>query len=234
MGDYNEDLFGRMWRYARYHPPETTPWWPTVRELAETAPRRLELGPGPWPKLPVEGTHFVDFSEVALEHLQAHGGVGHRGTLAEAGFAERGFDLVGAFEILEHVEDDVGLLAEIARVTAPGGHFVMSVPLGMRWFNEFDQFLGHVRRYEPDELRDKLARAGFEPLRFSTFPYVGGPRLAALYIGFVRAFPRFGMWLSDRLVSAMHRSTVLEWFAPGEWAERTADAADVSVVCARR
>lgn len=71
------------------------------------------------------------------------------------------YDLVLAFEVLEHIEDDEAALARIHRMLKPKGRFLMSVPAyRSRWRAE-DEYAGHVRRYEREELRDKLESAGF-------------------------------------------------------------------------
>lgn len=74
---------------------------------------------------------------------------------------DAGFDYLFAFEVLEHIEDDAGVLADWARKVRPGGRLLVSVPAHQRKFGRSDQLVGHVRRYERDELRDLLASAGF-------------------------------------------------------------------------
>jgi len=163
---YNEALYEEMWRRMAFHPPDRLPWWPALKALADQAPDRLELGPGVFPRLPVVGTHAVDLSAGALEVLAQHGAIAHHGMLQDLGFADASFDLVGMFEVLEHVPDDEGLLRELARITRPGGHLVLTVPLGMKHYCSFDRYMGHVRRFEPDELRSKVERAGYVLERF--------------------------------------------------------------------
>ena len=74
---------------------------------------------------------------------------------------DRAFDLVCALDIVEHVDDDDGALAELARVAAPGASLLVSVPLHASRWNAFDDFVGHRRRYEPSEFVAKLALHGF-------------------------------------------------------------------------
>lgn len=70
------------------------------------------------------------------------------------------FDLVCAFEVLEHIEDDKGTLAAWASYARPGGHVMLSVPAWSDRYGPLDEMAGHLRRYEPDTLADMMASAG--------------------------------------------------------------------------
>lgn len=121
----------------------------------------LEIGPGLRPTAPVRGSHFVDRSSHALARLAERGGTVARmdGRLP---LVTGAFAAVLAFEVLEHVEDDEGLLEEIARVLRPGGVFLLSTPIRMSRWSPLDEVCGHVRRYEPEELFRLLRARGFE------------------------------------------------------------------------
>lgn len=231
---YNEQTYARLWRYSRYVPPEATPWWPLSLRLSQGARDRLEIGPGPYPKFPVEGTHFVDLVPAALDMLRAHGGTVHLGELHELSFADKSFDLVGLFELLEHVEEDERLLAEIARITRPGGTLVLALPLKMSLFNSWDKYAGHKRRYEPQELRDKVSRAGFELVEFEVRPDPLGRFWAAVITMMCRLFPGFAMWYNDRvIVPATLKLLRLVYYPASEWGTRAAEAGECTVVCRR-
>lgn len=79
------------------------------------------------------------------------------------------FDVVGAFDVLEHVEDDERVLAEIHRAVRPGGGVLITVPQHPRLWSAADDYARHVRRYTRAELVGKLERAGFEPVRVTSF-----------------------------------------------------------------
>jgi SAM-dependent methyltransferase len=87
---------------------------------------------------------------------------------------QREFELIGAFDVLEHIEDDRAALAHIHRLLTRDGRVVLTVPACARLWSRFDQDSHHFRRYEPDELRERLVSAGFVVERLSFF-------FAALY-----------------------------------------------------
>jgi SAM-dependent methyltransferase len=74
------------------------------------------------------------------------------------------FDLITAFDVLEHVEDDRAMLDHIREKLRPDGWFAMSVPAWPFLFGEHDRFLRHVRRYRPKEASALIKDAGFEIL----------------------------------------------------------------------
>ncbi len=85
-----------------------------------------------------------------------------------------GFDVVAAFDVLEHVADDRAALIEIRRVLQPGGRLVVTVPALGRLWSRVDEDAHHVRRYERDGLHASLTAAGFAVDRIAFF-------MAALY-----------------------------------------------------
>lgn len=72
------------------------------------------------------------------------------------------FPLVMAFEVLEHIEDDAGALAQWASWLAPGGHLILSVPAHQKRWNARDVWAGHVRRYEREQLRAVVESSGLQ------------------------------------------------------------------------
>jgi SAM-dependent methyltransferase len=74
------------------------------------------------------------------------------------------FDIVMLLDVLEHVEDDAGLLRGVTDdLLAPGGVVVVSVPAHMALYSRHDLVLGHFRRYDAGNLRAVLERAGLRP-----------------------------------------------------------------------
>lgn len=74
---------------------------------------------------------------------------------------ENEFDVIGAFDVLEHIGDDGAAVAEMWKATKPGGAVVVSVPQHMFLWSSQDVNAGHFRRYGATELQRKLENAGF-------------------------------------------------------------------------
>lgn len=79
------------------------------------------------------------------------------------------FDAIGAFDVIEHIEDDVAAINEIHAALKPGGFFILSVPQHMFLWSGFDEVGCHFRRYSAAELKNKLTDAGFELLVSTSF-----------------------------------------------------------------
>jgi SAM-dependent methyltransferase len=77
------------------------------------------------------------------------------------------FDVVGAFDVLEHIDDDERVLGEVRLALRAGGWLVATVPQHPSLWGPADELARHVRRYRRGELEGKLARAGFT-VRHST------------------------------------------------------------------
>ena len=75
-------------------------------------------------------------------------------------FPDRSMGLVVAFDILEHVEEDDQMAAEIRRVLTPGGTALIAVPADMALWSAHDVAVDHVRRYDRERLRRVLTEAG--------------------------------------------------------------------------
>jgi SAM-dependent methyltransferase len=160
--EINRKFYDPLWTDARLVRPEHFNTWPLVSSLISPSQQRLEIAPGLRPRLPLEGTHFVDISAPAVAKLQAHGANALQGLVSELPFEDGAFSLVCAVDIVEHVDDDDAAFSELSRVSAPGATLLLAVPLHASRWTPFDDFVGHRRRYEPEELLAKLAQHGFE------------------------------------------------------------------------
>jgi SAM-dependent methyltransferase len=75
------------------------------------------------------------------------------------------FDLVCAFEVLEHIEDDRAALRAWVDRVRPGGHLLLSVPAWQERYGPMDAEVGHFRRYDPDALAAVLATTELQTVR---------------------------------------------------------------------
>ncbi len=82
---------------------------------------------------------------------------------------EEEFDVVGAFDVLEHIEDDVAALRGMARAARHGGIVILLVPQHPRLWSRMDTIGRHVRRYTRAVLLKKVCEARLEPVAASSF-----------------------------------------------------------------
>lgn len=111
------------------------------------------------------------------------------------------FDLVSAFDVIEHVDRDAESLAALCRLTAPGGYAVFTVPAFMFLWSRHDEVNHHYRRYRRADFAALLTAAGYEVefisyYNFCLFPLVAAVRLARRLLGLKGgeaddALPRF-------------------------------------------
>jgi SAM-dependent methyltransferase len=159
--DSNRRFYDVLWGHARLIDPQKFNTWPLVSTLISPAHSRLEVAPGLRPRLPLEGTHFVDLSRIAIARLRRGAASVTLATITALPFASAQFDLVCAIDIVEHVDDDDRAISELSRVCAAGGTLLIAVPLHPARWTSFDDFVGHCRRYEPALLMSKLSEHGF-------------------------------------------------------------------------
>lgn len=79
------------------------------------------------------------------------------------------FDLVGAYDVLEHIPEDQDVLAQMYRACKRGGGLAVTVPQHPWLWSPQDDMACHVRRYVAAELRRKVIRAGFRVLEMRSF-----------------------------------------------------------------
>ncbi|MDO6748296.1 class I SAM-dependent methyltransferase [Gilvimarinus sp. 1_MG-2023] len=165
----NQKFYDGLWSKVRLIEPSRFNTWRHFSEYSRNAPERLEVGAGMRPRLPIEGTHFVDISEPALQQLAAKGGVSKAGDITQLPYADNTFDLICALDIIEHVEAGDVALAELCRVAKSGAKLLMSVPLHSSYWTAFDEVVGHYRRYESEELSDLLTQNNLQVLHSAGF-----------------------------------------------------------------
>ncbi len=165
----NRCFYDMLWSGARLIEPQRFNTWPLVQSLLPTLGRRLEVAPGLRPRLPIEGTQFVDISAPALRTLRSRGAQVVLSKVTALPFPDSSFDLVCALDIIEHVEDDDAALSELSRVATPGAVMLISIPLHRSLWSSFDDLVGHKRRYDPQQLLCKLERHRLRVERSAVF-----------------------------------------------------------------
>ena len=100
------------------------------------------------------------------------------------------FDVVGAFDVIEHIEDDERVLREMYASCRSGGGVIVTVPQHPWLWSYRDEFARHVRRYSRRDLMRKLRAAGFERLWTTSFVTALLPLMALSRLG-QRAPQRF-------------------------------------------
>jgi SAM-dependent methyltransferase len=83
------------------------------------------------------------------------------GTLQDLALPSGSLPAVGMFDVLEHLEDPSALLDEVARLLAPDGIVVVTVPAYQWLWSAEDEALGHYRRYSTRTLRSALEGSQF-------------------------------------------------------------------------
>jgi SAM-dependent methyltransferase len=85
------------------------------------------------------------------------------------GVPDTAYDLIGAFDVIEHIHDDSAALQAIARKLRPGGKLVLTVPAHPWMWSTHDVVNHHQRRYSKRSLRTLI---GSSPLRLESIGYL--------------------------------------------------------------
>ncbi|MDI1341195.1 class I SAM-dependent methyltransferase [Polaromonas sp.] len=79
------------------------------------------------------------------------------------------FDMLGAFDVLEHIHEDEAVLRQMHRAVRPGGGILLTVPQHDFLWSRMDEHACHVRRYAARDLAAKVRAAGFRVERITSF-----------------------------------------------------------------
>lgn len=163
--------------YEDYYRHENSHWWfrwrfdlitKLVSSLKQNDSFRIldaGCGTGQMTKhLAAIGDAFgLDSAAEAVTFAQSRG-VGRlvRGSITAPPFADGSFDCVLALDVIEHVDDDMGILTSLFHVIKPGGHLIITVPAFDALWSEHDEINHHKRRYRAPQLRLLIQEAGFD------------------------------------------------------------------------
>jgi 2-polyprenyl-3-methyl-5-hydroxy-6-metoxy-1,4-benzoquinol methylase len=90
------------------------------------------------------------------------------------------YEVIGLFDVLEHIEDDRKALSEISRALRPGGYLILTVPAYQVLWSRHDEASHHKRRYSKKNLVAKLENCGFSVDKVTYFMFFLYPMLAAV------------------------------------------------------
>ena len=110
----------------------------------------------------------LDMAPEAITYARLRG-VKHlvQGSITDPPFAPGSFDLVVSLDVIEHVDNDMRILAGLRDIVRPGGHLVVTVPAFQMLWSEHDEINHHKRRYRVPQLRHLVQEAGFEVERIT-------------------------------------------------------------------
>ncbi len=144
-----------------------------------------------------------------------------------AALGSSSFNLLLLLDVLEHIEDDVGLLEDLCRAhVRPGGAVLIAVPAGPRLFGPHDVALGHVRRYTRARIVDVAQAARLRPLAsgnlFAALRAVrAAERAVEKRVAKLENRPRgIGRWKRGALVSQAVEGVLLGEARVLRWLER--------------
>jgi 2-polyprenyl-3-methyl-5-hydroxy-6-metoxy-1,4-benzoquinol methylase len=91
---------------------------------------------------------------------------------ASKGITDETYNVIAAFDVLEHIEEDEATIANIYSMLEVNGRLVISVPQYMFLWSNLDEIVKHKRRYTRSEMVMKLTRCGFEIERVTSFVFM--------------------------------------------------------------
>jgi SAM-dependent methyltransferase len=129
----------------------------------------------------------IEPDDEARAYAATRSGVEVRGGLLPDGLPafEAAFDLVAAFDVIEHVDQDQASLAALGQLLKPGGRLIATVPANQWMWSDHDVRHHHKRRYTLEGFRAVVQGAGLEVRKSSyfnslLFPAIGAVRLAKI------------------------------------------------------
>jgi SAM-dependent methyltransferase len=123
------------------------------------------------------------------------------------------FDVVGAFDVIEHIDQDTLVMTEVHKSLKPNGLFVVTVPQYQWMWSTLDTLVHHKRRYSRRDLADKLQRAGFEVIYATSFVTTLFPLMALSRLRDRRKAPSTDSTkdFSDRVDLPRPINTLFDW-----------------------
>lgn len=181
--------------YQRMAEVQSTHWWYEGRrhilgsvisrlQLPKNA-RILEAGCGTGANLALLKTYgqvegFEPFDFAVSKAAEVSGCVVKSGLLPKGIPFEGPYDLIGAFDVIEHVEPDLDSLKSLVSITKQGGYGVFTVPAFPFLWSRHDEVNHHFRRYRRDEFKTLLEQAGYQVELISYYNFFLFPAVVAV------------------------------------------------------
>ncbi len=121
----------------------------------------------------------LDYSAAGPEICRRRGVTAIRGDATRLPFSSSSLDLVVAYDVLEHIDEDAAVVQEVRRVLRPGGHFLIAVPADPALWSAHDDAVYHRRRYTPESLNHVISANRFEISRMWNWNVLMKPALKA-------------------------------------------------------
>ncbi|MEL6124111.1 MAG: methyltransferase domain-containing protein [Bacteroidota bacterium] len=116
-----------------------------------------------------------EFDPDCCEYLKQQGVAVEQASMTELPYADDSFDVVCAFDVIEHIDDHEMAMKELKRVLKPEGRGYVSVPALMQLWSDHDVINHHYRRYTRSELEEVITKTGLNRVRLSYFNFVMFP-----------------------------------------------------------
>ncbi|MCZ3386393.1 MAG: methyltransferase domain-containing protein [Actinomycetia bacterium] len=173
------ELEARHWWYAERR-------WLLRRLLgSQPSPNRWALDVGAAAGGNTRVLRDAGWKSLALEYSETGALLAHgsglsvvRGDATRLPVNDASFGAIVAFDVLEHIEDHEEAAAQFFRALESGGRLFVAVPADARLWSEHDVAVGHVRRYEREELVDLINGAGFADVRVRSWNVLLRPIVA--------------------------------------------------------
>lgn len=123
----------------------------------------LDIGSGISPITPLpKETLFIELEKKAVEFLNKQGLKAKIGDITKLPINSNSTDVILCSEVLEHVPNYKKGLKECARVLKKSGILIITVPIHMKYWNTDDEFVGHIRRFNPSEIIKDIKNSGLK------------------------------------------------------------------------
>lgn len=133
----------------------------------------VDIGSGISPITPYpEKTLFLELEKKAVDFLVSKGLNAKKGDITKLPFKDNSVDVIFCSEVLEHVPNYKKALKECSRVLKKNGALILTVPTHMHYWKDDDDYVGHIRRFNPETLQNDIKRAG---LNISLLKPIGSP-----------------------------------------------------------